>query len=182
VTFDSIARLIDLPAGALTEVSDRDWTVLACDTDWSCWQTVDHVIDCLFSCGLQIGSRSQGGFLPFGELHAQLSATPTELVAGLRGVGAILLGVVRDAPSDASAGDGVVTLGLSDWCARAGYELALHTHDVVRSFGHELAVPASAAREIVDSQALWFFDRALASAEDDPWRALIVGSGRKVAR
>jgi hypothetical protein len=180
VNFDLFAGLLDLAVGSLTDVADRDWAVLAGDSEWSCWQTIDHVIDCVFSYGLQIGSQTRGGFLPFNELHALPSATPADLVAGLRGVGALFLGVVRHAPLHTVASDGVALLNLSDWCARAGYELALHTHDVVRSFGHQLAVPATTAQAISDSPALWFFDRKAADSSSEPWQALLLGSGRKI--
>jgi len=178
VTADEFAQLLELGLGALDDVLDRDWSKPAGTLEWTCWETVDHMIDCVFSYAMQVASRAQSGFLPFGELHAAPSATPEDLVAGLRGVGAMFLAVVRDSPSDTVASDGVLMLDLSDWCARSAYELVLHTHDVLRGLGVDLKVPDELCRPILASDSLWMLDRDRASAASDAWTALLAGSGR----
>src|ERR1700730_7197591 len=72
---------------ALTGVADRDWSAPAGALDWTCWQTVDHVTDCIFSYSLQLAGRVREGWLRLEELHAQPGATPPQLVASLRAVG-----------------------------------------------------------------------------------------------
>jgi hypothetical protein len=178
VTADEFAQLLHVAVAALEDAAAEDWSKRAGTLDWSCRETVDHTIDCVFSYAMQIAARAQSGFLPFGELHAQPSATASDLIAGLRGVGTMFLAVVRTLPSDAVASDGVVMLSLSDWCARAGYEVALHTHDALSGLGRELTVPAQLCRSILASQSLWMLDRDRASAVSDPWTALLEGSGR----
>ena len=178
MTSDEFAALADFSIDALTEVVDADWTTRAGVLEWSCWRTVDHMVDCLFSYALQIGARAPSGYLPFEELHAKPEATPLDLVAGLRSVTALLVAVVRDSPGTVTASDGALELGLSDWCARAAYELVLHTHDVVSGLGRDLDPPLELCRVILESDALWMLDREQARRGSDPWASLLFGSGR----
>jgi hypothetical protein len=146
MTSDEFAALADFSIDALTKVVDADWTTRAGVPEWSCWQTADHMVDCVFSYAMQIGARAESGYLPFEELHAKPDATPVDLVAGLRSVTALLLGVVRDSPGTVTASDGVLNLTLPDWCARAAYELVLHAHDVVSGLGRHLDPPWNCAK------------------------------------
>ena len=178
MTSDEFAALADFSIDALNEVVEADWTTRAGALDWSCWRTVDHMVDCLFSYAMQIGAREESGYLPFEELHAKPDATPLDLVAGLRSVTALLVAIVRDSPGTVTASDGVLDLSLSDWCARAAYELVLHTHDVVLGLGRDLDPPLELCTVILESDALWMLDREQAKGGSDPWAALLLGSGR----
>lgn len=91
---------------------------------------------------------------------------------------ALLAAVVRDSPDTMTASDGVLDLSPSDWCARAAYELILHTHDVVSGLGRDLDPPLELCRVILESDALWMLDREQASEASSPWTALLLGSGR----
>ena len=119
-TSDSLAGVVDL-----------DWSVTAGALDWTCSQTVDHMVDCVFSYAMQFAARASGGFLPFHELHALPEATPSDLVQGLGAVEAMFIAVLRCTPSNATASDGFVELGVTDWAQRGAYEVLLHTHDVL---------------------------------------------------
>jgi hypothetical protein len=178
MTSDEFAALVDFSIEALTAVVEADWTSTAGALEWSCWRTVDHIVDCVFSYAMQIGARAQSAYLPFEELHAKPEATPLDLVAGVRSVTALFVGVVRDSPGAVTASDGVLELGLSDWCARAAYELVLHTHDVVGGLGGDLDPPQELCRAILESDALWMLDRERANRASHPWNALLLGSGR----
>jgi hypothetical protein len=155
-----------------------DWSAVAGSLEWNCWQTVDHVIDCVFSYAFQLASRAQNGFLPFQELHAMPAAQPSELVAGLRGITELLSGLLGSVPSDAEASDGVFTLDVDDWAVRAAYEMLLHTHDVVVGLGARFDPPAPMCAWVIASPKLWMLDRAAIATIADPWEALLVGSGR----
>jgi hypothetical protein len=178
MTSDEFAALADFSIDALTEVVNADWATRAGVLEWSCWRTVDHMVDCLFSYAMQKGAQAQSGYLPFEELHAKPEATPRDLVAGLRSMTALLVAVVRDSPRTVTASDGVLELSLSDWCARAAYELVLHTHDVVSGLGRDLNPPLDLCRVILESHALWMLDSEQAKRGFDPWAALLLGSGR----
>jgi hypothetical protein len=175
---DELALLLGEVQRTLTQVVDRDWSRQAAALEWSCWQTVDHMIDCVFSYALQVAARAESGFLPFGELHAASDAPNEDLLSGLGAVGGMFLAVVSAAPPGVMASDGVCSLGLGDWCARAGYELALHTFDVVSGFDVEWELEGELCRPIVASPQLWMFDRDSAALASGPWTALLAGSGR----
>ncbi len=164
---------------ALEAVSDRDWSKLALGLEWTCWQTVDHVIDCLFSYALQVAAQAPAGFLPFRELHAQPSATPDDLLLGLRGILAALQAVLDAAPRGATASDGVLALSPTDWRARSAYELALHTYDVVSAFGMDFSLSDELTCSLIKCDTLWMMDSEIARAATDPWGGLLAGSGRQ---
>jgi hypothetical protein len=181
MTDDEVAVLVGLSLEALADVRDIDWSSRAGVLEWSCWQTADHLMDCIFSYALQIGAQAQSGYIPIEELHAKPEADPGDLIAGLRGVTSLFLGVVRDAPRNLTASDGVLQLALSDWCARMSYELAVHTHDVISGLTGVFVPLLQICRAILESDSLWMLDREQANAESDPWLALLRGSGRPVA-
>ncbi len=180
MTGDEFAQMFDSAVVALGQLVDADWTERAGTLDWTCWETVDHMIDCVFSYAMQVGAGAEQGFLPFTELHAQPDATPADLVAGLRGVGAMFLGVVRGSRRDAKASDGVLALGLPQWSARAAYEICLHTFDVATGLGVAFEPPGELAKSILGSEGLWMLDRNRAGTAVDPWAGLLLGSGRSV--
>jgi hypothetical protein len=181
VTPDELAELLQWVLGALDEAVEGDWSKPAGTLEWTCFQTIDHVIDCVFSYSMQVAARAPSGFLPFSELHALPSATPRDLISGLRAVGAMFLAVVRESPADTLASDGVVELDLWGWCSRAAYEIALHGHDVLSGLGSNAQLPVEICRSIVDDESLWMFDRDRARGAPDPVTALLLGAGRAVA-
>jgi hypothetical protein len=179
VTPDEFTDVLAEARRVLLAAADEDWSKPAGTLEWSCWQTVDHTIDCVFSYALQVAARAQSGFLPFAELHANSDASNRELIEGLGAVGQIFADVVSSAPPDMVASDGVLSLDLGDWCARAAYEVGLHTHDVACGLGVEWQVPSGLCRAIVNSPSLWMFDSSSLTATSDPWIALLEGSGRR---
>jgi hypothetical protein len=178
MTDSELADALDRALSALSEVVDRDWTRPAGSLDWSCWQTIDHTIDCVLSFALQIGQPGDSGFHPFEPMHAEPTATPSDLLQGLRSVSSLFLAITRNSPEELTASDGVMNLTIADWRARTAYEVALHTYDVSVGLGREFSLPASLSTSIMASPALWMLDRSEAQGGSDPWTALIRGSGR----
>jgi hypothetical protein len=177
---DEFAAVSSLTHEHLAQVVDRDWSVRAGTLDWNCSQTADHMVDCVFSYAMQLAARASSGFLPFHELHALPEATPLDLVQGLRAVAEIFVAVLRCVPEDAVSSDGVLELEVNDWAKRGGYEVLLHTHDVLTGLSAVFVPPAEMCAWILGSQALWMLDRTRAEMGDDPWAALLLGSGRSV--
>lgn len=120
---------------------EMDWSCLAGTLEWSCWQTVDHLIDCLFSYALQLSSRASGSFLPFHELHALPEAGNSGLVTALRGVGDLLRAALVTAPDGPCAGDGLVQMDAEGWAQRGAYELLVHGYDILSGLGQSFAPP-----------------------------------------
>jgi hypothetical protein len=178
MTDSELADAVDQALEALSEVVGHDWTLPAGSLDWSCWQTIDHTIDCVLSFSLQIGQPTDSGFHPFAPIHAEPTATPSDLVQGLRSVSSLFRAITRDSPPDLTASDGIVSLTIADWRARTAYEVVLHTYDLRVGLGQDFSVPDTLSTSIMASTALWMFDRSLTQRASDPWHALIAGSGR----
>ena len=178
MTDSELADALDQSLDALSEVVGLDWTIPAGSLDWSCWQAIDHTIDCVLSFALQIGQPTDSGFHPFAPIHAEPTATPSDLVQGLRSVSSLFLAITRGSPQDLTASDGIVSLAIADWRARTAYEVALHTYDVRVGLGQDFSLPDALSTSIMASGALWMFDRSRPQRASDPWHALITGSGR----
>ena len=112
--FRSVRNLV---LETLDQSVTSDWSVPAGSLEWSCWQTVDHMIDCVLSYSLQLASRAQDGFLPFEELHATPEASADKLVVGLGATSELFTALLRYVPPDVDASDGVFMLHADDWAA-----------------------------------------------------------------
>lgn len=177
---ERFAAALDLVGARLGDKIGRDWSAPAGSLEWSCRQTADHLVDCLFSYALQVSSRAPGPFLPFGELHALPEATSGDLVAALRGIGGLLRAGIAEAPEGPCAGDGLVVLDAEGWAQRGAYELLVHGHDILSGLGDTLVPPPELCTWVLDSEPLWMLDRGRAAAGKAPWAALLLGSGRAV--
>jgi hypothetical protein len=177
ITIDDFVAVLDHAVVSMGGATDRDWGAAAGTLEWSCWETVDHVIDCVFSYAVQVAAGAPDGWLPL-ELHPLPTATPTALVDALRTVGAVFAAVLRTAPADGVASNGVMSLDRAAWAARGAYEIAVHTHDVLRGLAISFEVSALICSRIVAQPGMWFIDRDRAATAVDPWSALLLGSGR----
>jgi hypothetical protein len=178
MTDHELTEALDRAFPALSEVVDLDWTLPAGSLDWSCWETIDHTVDCVLSFALQLGEPSDSGFHPFAPLHAEETAIPSDLIRGLRSVSALFLAITRNSPEALTASDGIVNLTVADWRARTAYEVILHTYDVRVGLGQDFSIPAPLSTSIMASPALWMFERSQSRSGADPWDTLIRGSGR----
>jgi hypothetical protein len=165
----------------LSAVDGRDWSQPAGSLAWSCRDTADHLIDCIFSYAFQLSARCKGDFLPFQELHASSEATNRDLVVGLLGIGRLFAAVLRATPEDVRAGDGVVELDATGWAQRGAYELVLHTYDILHGLGEAFEPPPDLCEWVLGSKTLWMLDTRRASEIHTPWKSLLVASGRPVA-
>ena len=162
---------------SLGSVVDRDWSVPAGALEWTCWQTVDHITDCVFSYALQIAGRVRGGFLRLQELHALPDADPAALLDSLDAVGRMFAAVVEEAPPDTISSDGYFDLSLSDWVARALNEMLLHTYDVMSGLGADFTPSHEVCTFVLQTPALWTYDGADRAATD-AWRMMRITAGR----
>ncbi len=151
---DEYAHVREEVHRVLSDVVERDWSLRAGMLEWNCWQTVDHMVDCVFSYAMQVAGRVQTGFLPFRELHADAKAANGNLLAGLGAVGQIFQDVVSYAGPGTTTSDGLVSLDVGDWCAGAAYELVLHTYDVAIGLGVGWELPSGLCTAITASPAL----------------------------
>jgi hypothetical protein len=178
---EDFRALCALAGTALRAGLDRDWSARAGTLDWSCSETLDHTIDCVFSYALFLGSGRQDSYPPFGELHALEGATPLDLVQGLHAVTTMLEGVIRVVPPETRAillrRPTVVTGGPADFAARGALEMVLHAHDICSGLRVAFEPPHDTCARLRDHTAGWPGQRPITPSED-AWTDLLERSGR----
>jgi hypothetical protein len=179
--FDALSRLV---LDAWTRGRDRDWSVPAGTLEWSCRDTADHTIDCVFSYALNFASRAQHAYPPFGELHALAHATPADLVEGLQAVTTMLSAVMVTAEPGAQAiirrFPEAETGGPNDFAARGALEMVLHAHDVCTGLGIPFHPPNDLCQRLRDHTRDWPHAASIEPTAD-AWRDLLQRSGRRSA-
>jgi hypothetical protein len=118
--------------GALVGYTDLDWQqVPAADSEWSCWQTALHMVDCLYFYAMQVVYGHTDGYLCT-ELALDGSATPPRLLDALGTHADLLNRIARSSAPDLRAHH---NYGVSDgagFAAMGVVETLIHTFDVVR--------------------------------------------------
>jgi hypothetical protein len=178
---DQFALATQISLTCLRTLTDADWSVPASSLEWSCWQTVDHTVDCIFSFAIQLAAQRQEDWLPIGELHVRDGASSDDLLDSLDAVSRIFVAVLAGTPPPVRASDGVVLLDVGDWAARGIYEVLLHTHDVCAGLSADFEPPYPLCTWLLDSTGLWMFDRQRAAPGRSPWEQALLGSGRPVS-
>ena len=71
VTADDLEAVVAVAVHALAAADGADWTLPATGLDWTCWETVEHVSDDLFSYAGQLAAPTPPleGYVPFGYEH-----------------------------------------------------------------------------------------------------------------
>jgi hypothetical protein len=175
VVVDDLRRLSAHVIDTLGAAVDRDWSVPAGTLEWSCWQTLDHTVDCVFSYALFLASeRTAHGYPAFGELHALPDATPADLVEGLRAVTTMLAAVIEAADPSVRAVIRRDRLGAPvEFIDRGAHEMILHAHDICAGLDVPFDPPRDICAGILEA-------RGIERASDDPWRDLLESSGRRL--
>jgi hypothetical protein len=78
--FDELSALVLVTRDT---ARDLDWSRPAGPVEWSCLRTAEHVVDCVFSYALFLGSAKQDAYPRFGELEALPGAGPADMIDGL---------------------------------------------------------------------------------------------------
>lgn len=185
VTADDVTTAVDLALAALRESPVTDWNIPAGSLEWSCWETVEHLSDDLFSYAAQLGPRRPGldEYLPYrwgpdreggphNAVFADPSAGPAGLLRTLEANGALLVAMVRTAPPELRS---YHSYGVSDpegFAAMGIVETLVHLHDVAASLGVDWAPPAG----LCDRVLVRLFPDAPGDA--DRWAVLRWATGR----
>jgi hypothetical protein len=181
VTLDDFDTVSALASESWIVGADRDWEAPAGTLEWSCLFTADHVIDCVFSYALFLGSRRLDDYPRFGELHALPGAGPTDMIDGLRAVTAMLSGVIATAPPETRAvlvSRARLAPGApDDFAARGALELILHAHDIASGLDVPFDPPRAICARILHHTAHWPGNAAFTPTEDS-WADLLARSGR----
>src|SRR5947209_4660868 len=186
---DDLYALSASVAAAWGAGADRDWSVPAGTTEWSCTRTADHAIDAVLAAACFLASRRQDAYPDMGaDFTVGADARPDQLIQALEVATRILAAVVADAGPGVSAVlfrfPAIVTAPPADFVPRGALELILHAHDVCSGLGVNFEPDADLCRRLREhtrSWALWTLAwNGLASTED-PWGDLLAGAGRTSA-
>ena len=182
-----LETLTDVVAEAWTAGADRDWSARAGTLEWSCTQTADHAVDCVFAPAFFLASRRTDAYPDAGEnFTVGPNATPAQLVEALHIASRVLAAVVADADPSVRAvifrRPSVVTAPPADFLPRGALELILHAHDVCAGLGVEFEPPSTVCAHLIEHTADWPW-AAIGWARpvletDDPWGELLRASGR----
>ncbi|MFD9000476.1 hypothetical protein ACFV0T_05740 [Streptomyces sp. NPDC059582] len=185
ITAADVTRAVRLAVSVLRAAEAADWDAKAGSLEWSCWETVEHLADDLFSYAAQLGPErppsdrevpfvwrraKPGG--PANVIFADRDAGPAGLVQVLEASGALLAAMVRTtAPTVRSHH----VFGVSDpegFAAMGVVETLVHLHDVAAGLGVEWAPDAG----LCDRVLARLFPSA--PSDTDRWPTLLWATGR----
>ncbi|GAA2434511.1 hypothetical protein GCM10010191_56220 [Actinomadura vinacea] len=185
MTADDLDHAVGLTLAALRQApaDSQAWEANAGSLEWTCWETVEHLSDDLFSYAAQLGPRSVGGLVPFvwesrrpggpfNAIHADREAGIGGLLQVLEASGALLIAMVRTTPPDVRA---YHVFGASDaegFAAMGIVETLVHMHDLAQGLGLAWNPPADLCARAL---ARLFPDVPHGTA---PWPTLLWATGR----
>ncbi|MEV8635805.1 maleylpyruvate isomerase N-terminal domain-containing protein [Streptosporangium sp. NPDC051023] len=185
ITADDVEQAVRLAATTLREALAADWDAKAGSLRWSCWETVEHLADDLFSYAAQLGPRTPplDDHVPFvwtrqkpegpaNVIFAERRLGPAGLLQVLEASGALLVAMVRTASPETRA---FHIFGVADpegFAAMGLVETLVHTHDVAEGLGVTWEPPADLCARVLTRL---FPD---APADTDRWHTLLWATGR----
>lgn len=191
-----MATLIDVPDGKLVsaalehagaslgQIPDDGWGVQAPGLEWTCRETIAHILDDLAAYAMQLsGKHRHEGWIPLMEFSLAPGRPPCmfwpEEEGGTRAVldcldavGGLLVAVIAGAPADRTGWHPYGNPDRSALAAMGIVELVLHTRDILGAHHIDYRAPAHLVAPCLD--------RIFAHAErsDDPWQDLLAATGR----
>ncbi|MEV7007792.1 maleylpyruvate isomerase N-terminal domain-containing protein [Streptosporangium sp. NPDC051022] len=185
VTADDVRHAVRLAVATLRGAAEADWDARAGSLEWSCWETVEHLADDLFSYAAQFAPETPplDDHVPFAwvrrkpdgpanVIFAERRLGPAGLLSVLEASGALLVAMVRTAPPDVRA---FHVFGVADpegFAAMGVVEILVHTHDVAEGLGLAWEPPADLCARVLTRL---FPDAPAGTA---PWPALLWSTGR----
>ncbi|MGW2153514.1 hypothetical protein [Nonomuraea sp. NPDC001699] len=185
VTADDLDEAVALAVDTLRDAPPQAWEEQAGSLEWTCWETVEHLADDLFSYAAQLGLRVPplDTYVPFAldrrrpggpnnAVHADRAAGPVGLLQVLQASGALLSAMVRTAPPGAGGHHIFGTGDATAFAAMGLVETLVHMHDVSAGLGLAWEPSADLCSRVL---ARLFPDAPVDTA---PWATLLWATGR----
>ncbi|MFI7131936.1 maleylpyruvate isomerase N-terminal domain-containing protein [Nonomuraea sp. NPDC050153] len=182
---EDVRRVVALAVEALRDADPEDWEAKAGTLEWTCWETLEHLADDLFTYAARFGLEKPPttGLLPFrtssgrsggpaNVIFVDRAGGPEGLMTILEACGGVLASVLRTAPSTTVS---YHVFGPSDpagFAAMAVVEVLVHTHDVAEGLNLEWSPP----RELCERVLKRLFPHVTVDA--DAWETLLWATGR----
>jgi hypothetical protein len=170
LTSDDLRAAVEVAAAGMAPSAGSDWSVRAGELEWSCRQTLDHVVDCLllYAGNLATLATRARDDVRDGDPNGSIGRLLEALVSS----GHILARVAEATPP---GGRGYHVLGMADASGSLAMgcdETLVHTGDVCAGLGVEFRPPADVCARVVARLFPW------APEHDDPWQRLLWCNGR----
>lgn len=168
-------------------VRENGWAVQADGLDWTCRETMAHILDDLgFYAMLLSGAHHTEGYAPLMEfapapgrmectLWPEEDAGTEAMLTCLDAVGGLLVAVVTTAPADRIGWHPYGNPDRSALAAMGIVELVLHTHDILSAHGIDYSGPEEVVARSLDR----IFPHA--TRTEEPWHDLLAATGRTPA-
>lgn len=185
-TAEDLRSVIDDLMTRFATLPDHVWEQPAHESDWTCREAASHIVDTLGFYAMQVSGTG-----PFRESYVQLEdrtdsregappvvfwpdpATGTRGIVGcLDAVGGLLVAVAATAPAERRGWHPSGTSDRSGFAAMGITESLAHGHDIMAAQGVDHAPDPEVCRRVLDR----IFPAAVRT--EDPWRDLLVATGR----
>ena len=182
---DDVTRAATLARETLATAAHLDWHRPAGSLDWSCWETVEHMSDDLFTYAAQLGptNPSTTTHVPFGwyqrreggpplTVFVDPAEGPTGLLQVFEACGGMLAAAVGTVPPDRRSYHAYGPSDASGFAAMGVVEVLVHTHDVATGLDLAWSPPADLCAGALSR----LFPTAPSTGE--PWPTLLWATGR----
>jgi hypothetical protein len=151
---EDVRRAVTLAVDVLKGADPQAWEAKAGTLEWTCWETLEHLADDLFTYAARFGlakpptdtllpfrtsSDRSGG--PANVIFVDRAAGPDGLLIVLEACGGLMASVLRTAPSTTVS---YHVFGSSDpegFAAMAVVETLVHTHDIAQGLNRQWSPP-----------------------------------------
>ncbi|MFB7708480.1 hypothetical protein [Streptomyces sp. NPDC056105] len=182
---EDVRRVVTLAVDVLHGADPQAWEAKAGTLEWTCWETLEHLADGLFTYAARFGlakpppdtllpfrtSRDRSGG-PANVVFVDRAAGPHGLLTVLEACGGLMVSVLRTAPSTTVS---YHVFGHSDpegFAAMAVVETLVHTHDITQGLNRQWSPP----RELCERVLRKLFPHVTICG--DAWDNLLWATGR----
>src|SRR4051812_28799886 len=160
---DDVNRATALALDTLRDATGQDWQVPAGTLDWSCWETIEHTADALFTYACQLGparpsvttyvkfhwyQRRPGG--PANTVFVDVAEGNAALIEVFETCGAMVAAMVRTVPGDRRSFHNYGPSDPSGFAAMGVVEVLVHMHDVAAGLKVAWEPPADLCARALD--------------------------------
>ncbi|MEV6756632.1 hypothetical protein [Streptomyces sp. NPDC051214] len=185
VDSEDVRRVVALAIDALRCADPQGWDAKAGTLEWTCWETLEHLADDLFTYAARYGldkppvsttlpfrtsSDRSGG--PANVIFVERASGPEGLLTVLEACGGLLASVLSTAPSTTVAYHVFGPTGPEGFAAMAVVETLVHTHDVTQGLNLQWSPP----RELCERVLKKLFHHVV--IDFDAWETLLWATGR----
>ena len=170
VRHDDVLAAVEVVAEMLSKLpEDAAWGNSAGQLEWTCRDTLAHMVDCLNWYAANLARRSTGD-VEIPEVAETMA--PPQLVDALRSGGAVLAAAVAAAGVDDRAWHPFGIADRSGFAAMGCDEVLVHGFDLAAGLGKRYEPPSELAERVVRRLFPW------SPEGEDAWATLLWANGR----